>query len=96
MMFDIQFKNLTTLLLCSIILLGIKFTNVQAQQSMAYQKISLPSCDVSISADETLITSKGITYMGNVKVLIGFANLRIDRITLVKKKNGKCELVSTI
>lgn len=59
-----------------------------------YQRIELSSCEINISADRTYPNKNGITYSGNVKVLIGFANLRVDKVTLVKKKDGSCELVS--
>jgi len=68
-------------------------TSVTAEIYGKNSKIALPSCEVSIIADEYSVNHKGITYSGNVKVLIGFANLRIDKVTLVKKKDGKCELI---
>lgn len=55
--------------------------------------IALPSCDVTITADEIYTHENGITFSGNVKVLIGFANLRIEKVTLVKRKDGRCELI---
>ncbi len=94
-MFNLQIKSLFSLVLIIAVLLLSVSSNLQAQKQNDSQRITLQSCDVSISADESTVTSKGITYTGNVKVLIGFANLKIDRITLIKNKNGKCELVST-
>jgi len=95
-MFSQSIKSLATITLSSSCLFILNSANLLAQKHVDVQRLSLPSCDVSISADDSTISSKGITYSGNVKVLIGFANLRVDRVTLVKKKNGECELVSGI
>ena len=87
-------KSLISLLLVSAILFFSNSSNLQAQQNTVSGRFILASCDVNITADESTVTSKGIMYTGNVTVLVGFANLKIDKVTLVKKKNGKCELVS--
>ncbi|TQV84455.1 hypothetical protein [Aliikangiella coralliicola] len=67
---------------------------VEAAKYGKFQKIDLPSCHVNIKADRSHESDSGTVYTGNVRVLIGFASLRTDRVTLVKKKNGKCELIS--
>lgn len=93
-MLNSRIKSLISLIVISAILLFSNSSNLLAQQNIVAGRFILASCDVSITADESTVTSKGITYTGNVKVLVGFANLKLDKITLVKKKNGKCELVS--
>ena len=67
---------------------------VAAANSQTSNRFILPSCDVSITADKTLPHKQGVTYIGNVKVLVGFANLRLDKATLIKNKDGRCELVT--
>lgn len=67
---------------------------LQAAKMRDSQRILLPSCDVIITANEFQTTEKGTTYSGDVRILIGFANLRVNKITLIKKPDGHCELVS--
>lgn len=66
-----------------------------AAQSTPFPTIELRSCDVLITADQVSKNKEGVTYSGNVKVLIGLANLRLSKVTLIKNKNGSCRLVTT-
>lgn len=65
-----------------------------AAESSNSPSIELRHCDVRIVADEITKHKGGTTYAGNVKILIGVANLRLSKVTLVKAKNGSCRLVA--
>ncbi|MET1253740.1 hypothetical protein [Aliikangiella maris] len=85
-------KGLKSCLMIGLAMLFQAFSLLAAQIDNE-STIMLPSCDIVVTADEIYTHENGITYSGNVKVLIGFAHLKIDKVTLIKKENGQCALV---
>ena len=68
--------------------------NAEAAKSKSGHKIQLDSCNVEVTADSIEIQHNKTTYSGNVKILVGFASLKSDKVTVVKKPNGACEVIS--
>jgi hypothetical protein len=56
--------------------------------------IFLKSCKIDIRADKVFNRSGSIDYYGNVQFLYGLANVKTDRVTLIKYKDGSCKLVA--
>lgn len=57
-------------------------------------KFHLDTCSVNITADNKQTKRNRTTYSGNVEVLVGFATLKSDKVTVIRKPNGACEVIS--
>ncbi len=68
--------------------------HAEAAKQKTGHRIQLDSCNVEVTADSIQIQNNKTNYSGNVKVLVGFASLKSDKVTVVKKPNGACEVIS--
>ncbi len=75
-------------------LASLSFNSVLAGQSEHSPAIFLKSCKIDIRADKVYNRSGYTDYYGNVQFLYGLANVRTDRVTLIKNKDGSCKLVA--
>lgn len=57
-------------------------------------KLYLDTCNVNITADSVRTNDNVTTYSGNVKILVGFASLKSNKVTVIKKPNGSCEVIT--
>jgi hypothetical protein len=76
------------------ILVSLSANSVNAGQSEHSPSIFLKSCKIDIRADKVYNHSGYTDYFGNVQFLYGLANVRTDRVTLIKNKDGSCMLVA--
>ena len=77
-----------------VILFSLSFNSVLAGQSEHSPSIFLKSCKIDIRADKVYDRSGYTDYYGNVQFLYGLANVRTDRVTLIKNKDDSCKLVA--
>ncbi|MGX5174178.1 hypothetical protein ACUR5C_09170 [Aliikangiella sp. IMCC44653] len=92
------FEFLLTKYLAKLSVIGslvvVNVNTLSAAEITQRHSLSLPSCNVTITADQATNSSQGKIFEGNVKVLIGFANLRAHKVILIKQDNGRCLLLS--
>ena len=89
-------KNNLHNLFASALVAGVAFASVSSVDAAKSEKslaIDLPSCEVNIIADSSEENANVTTYTGNVTILIGFASFRTEKAAIVKKKDGKCQLI---
>ncbi len=89
----LQVKQYLKLIIGTILLVCSSF-HAAAGQSEHSPSIFLKSCKIDIRADKVYNRSNSIDYYGNVQFLYGLANVRTDRVTLIKNKDGSCKLVA--
>jgi len=80
--------------ICLVLLCVYSLGKIDTALSAESNRMQLPSCNVTVTADRAFKKDGAITYSGNVRILVGFAQLRLEKVTLVKKANGQCELVA--
>ncbi len=70
--------------------------NVQATKTVkpSPKSISLDTCSVNITADNQQHIQNKTIYSGNVTALVGFASLKSNKMTLIRKADGSCELIT--
>ena len=89
-------KNNLQNLFASALVAGLTFSSlppVEAAKNNKYHAIDLPTCEVNITADNSEERANVTTYTGNVTILIGFASLKTEKAAIIKKKDGKCQLI---
>ncbi len=69
-------------------------SSVLASPNNSTSVISLKTCKLDIRADQISYHYRLIIYSGNVRFLYGLANVKMDSVVLVKKKDGSCQLVA--
>ena len=89
----LQVKHII-LLSTLILILSLSSSYLSAGQSEHSPSIFLKSCKIDIRADKVYSRSGYTDYSGNVQFLYGLANVRTDRVTLIKNKDGSCKLVA--
>lgn len=76
------------------LLFCLSLNSLLSAQSEHSPSIFLKSCKIDIRADKVYNRSGYTDYYGNVQFLYGLANVRTDRVTLIKNKDGSCKLVA--
>jgi len=85
----------TKLLKTAGILSGLIITSsAYANSNGNLSPIYLKSCKIDIQADRIDSHNDSVDYYGNVQFLYGLANVKTDRVTLVKNKDGSCMLIA--
>lgn len=68
--------------------------SVSASPDRPSSVISLKSCKLNIRADQISYYNRSIRYSGNVQFLYGLANVKMDKVILVKMEDGSCQLIA--
>jgi len=84
------------LLKVAVILSGLLIItpSAHANSNSNLSPIYLKSCKIDIQADRIDSHTDSVDYYGNVQFLYGLANVKTDRVTLVKNKDGSCMLIA--
>ena len=72
----------------------LSFSTLMTAQNEGHSFIALKSCEIEISADQVFYHQDSISYSGNVQFLYGLANVKADRVVLIKKKDGTCHIIA--